>query len=303
MTLSIITVNYNGLDDTSAMLASIPPMDGMEVIVVDNGSANDEAAILRQRHPAVTVIRSPKNLGFAGGNNLGIEAASGKYLFFVNNDTLFPPTAEDGTNWFQPLIRRLEAQPSTAVVCPKIRFSWDEHPIQFAGFTPLSSITLRNSTIGLGEADHGQHDTPHPTPYAHGAAMMIRREAISKAGIMPEAYFLYYEEIDWSVRFHSAGYDIWYDPASTIFHKESRTTGQGSPLRTYYVTRNRLLFARRNVKSPRRYLTYLYLMLIVAPRDLLKHLFQRQTKQANAVLNGIVDFIRGRQGRQLTPST
>ena len=303
MNLSIITVNFNGLEDTSALLGTIPQTDGVEVIVVDNGSSDDEASVIQQRYPWITVVRSPKNLGFAGGNNLGIKAAHGKYLYFINNDTLLEEREkrkEDrGKRHFQPLIDRLESDAHIGVVCPKIRFSWDNNPIQYAGYTPLSSVTLRNQPIGFGEDDHGQHDTPHPTPYAHGAAMMVKREAIEKAGLMPECFFLYYEELDWSMMIRRAGYDIWYEPAYTIFHKESKSTGQNSPLRTYYITRNRFLFAKRNIKAPKRFLTYCYLVLLVMPRDILKNLFKRQTKQAKAVLKGVADFIRGREG-QLT---
>lgn len=304
--LSIITVNFNGLDDTCALIDTIPQTDGVEVIVVDNGSHTDEATILQQRYPWITVVRSSVNLGFAGGNNLGIKASHGKYIFFINNDTLLEVRGERcevrGLPVFQPLIDRMESNPSIGVVCPKLRFSWDNHPIQYAGYTPLSSITLRNQPIGFGEDDHGQYNTPHPTPYAHGAAMMVKRDAIEKAGLMPECYFLYYEELDWSVRIRQANYDIWYDPACTIYHKESRTTGQNSPLRTYYITRNRFLFARRNVEAPKRYLTLSYLLLLVTPRDLLKNIFKHQTKQAKAVVKGVTDFIKGRRGQLIVDS-
>lgn len=301
MNLSIITVNFNGLEDTSALIETIPQTDGVEVIVVDNGSRADEASILRQRYPWITVVRSPKNLGFAGGNNLGIMAAHGKYLYFINNDTLIDARSEKcevkSERLFQPLIDRLESDAHIGAVCPKIRFSWDNNPIQYAGYTPLSSVTLRNEPIGFGEDDCGQYDKSHPTPYAHGAAMMVKREAIEKAGLMPECFFLYYEELDWSMMIRRAGYDIWYEPACTIFHKESQSTGQNSPLRTYYITRNRFLFARRNIKAPKRHLTYCYLILLVMPRDLLKYLFKRQTLLAKAVLKGVTDFIKGREGQ------
>ena len=299
--VSIITVNYNGQEDTCALLDSIPQTEGVEVIVVDNGSRDDEASVIKQRYPWITVVRSSKNLGFAGGNNLGIKAAHGTYLYFINNDTLLKTKGEKcelrSEFFFQPLIDRLESAPHIGAVCPKIRFSWDNNPIQYAGYTPLSSVTLRNQPIGFGEDDCGQYDKPHPTPYAHGAAMMVKREAIEKAGLMPECFFLYYEELDWSMMIRRAGYDIWYEPACTIFHKESKSTGQNSPLRTYYITRNRFLFAKRNIKAPKRYLTYCYLVLLVMPRDILKNLFKRQTKQAKAILKGVADFIRGREGQ------
>ncbi len=274
------------------MIDTLPLEDeSIEVIVVDNASKEDEATAIEQRYPQVKVIRSKDNLGFAGGNNLGIQAAKGKYLFFLNNDTLLRCKTEDvRSKMFQPLIDRLESSPKIGAVCPKIRFSWGDNLIQFAGYTPLSSITMRNRAIGCGEADNGQYDTPHPTPYAHGAAMMVKREVIEKAGMMPEYYFLYYEELDWSMMIRRAGYDIWYEPSCTIFHKESQTTGQNSPLRTYYITRNRLLFAKRNINSPQKYLTYLYLMGIVALRDIIIHTLHRRPDLAQATLKAIGDF-------------
>ena len=287
--LSIITINYNGLKDTCELLDTLPLEDNsLEVIVVDNASKENEASIIEQRYPMVKVIRSPQNLGFAGGNNLGIKAAHGEYLFFLNNDTVLRHQTSD----IRPLINRLESSDKIGAVCPKIRFSWEHHPIQYAGYTPLSPITMRNHAIGFGEDDHGQYDTPHPTPYAHGAAMMVKREVIDKAGLMPECYFLYYEELDWSMMIRRAGYDIWYEPACTIYHKESQTTGQTSALRTYYVTRNRLLFVRRNNRSHTRYVTYLYLIIVVAGKDLLKHLLQRRTDLAKATIRGILHFVK-----------
>ena len=195
--LSIITVNYNGLKDTCELIDTIPFDDySLEVIVVDNGSKVDEAVEIKKRYPHVIVIRSEQNLGFAGGNNLGIKEAKGKYLYFINNDTLIyqGENREKAKNSLQALIDRLESSDKIGVVCPKIYFSWEEKLIQFAGYTPLSRVTIRNRAIGCGEKDKGQHDTPHPTPYAHGAAMMVRRKAVDKAGLMPECYFLYQQD-------------------------------------------------------------------------------------------------------------
>ena len=282
--LSIITVNYNGLEDTCALIDTIPLDKTIEVIVVDNGSYVDEASIIQQRYPHVFAIRSKQNLGFAGGNNIGIREATGKYLVLVNNDTVF-----EHFN-VQALIQRLESNSNIAMVCPKIRFAWAPQPIQFAGYTPLSTMTLRNRAIGYGEDDHGQYDTPHPTPYAHGAAMLVKREAVEHVGVMPECYFLYYEELDWSMMFTRAGYQIWYDPSCTIFHKESQSTGVDSPLKTYYIARNRLLFASRNCKGFERYATYCYLTGGVAVRDTLRHLCKRRIDLAKATLHGITDF-------------
>lgn len=286
ITTSIITINYNGLKDTCELIDSITFTDHIEVIVVDNASQKDEASIIESRYPQVKVIRSDKNLGFAGGNNLGIKAARGRYLFFINNDTILKPQASN----LKPLINRLESDETIAVVCPKIRFTWDNNPIQFAGYTPLSSITLRNKSIGFGEEDKGQYNIAHPTPYAHGAAMMVKREAIDKVGLMPKSYFLYYEELDWSMMFTRAGYEIWYEPACTLFHKESQSTGQESPLKTYYLTRNRLLLVKRNYKGINKYLSYIYLFGVVGLRDIIIYTIKRRNTLRKAVISGFRDF-------------
>ena len=286
--ISIITVNYNGLTDTCALIDSIPFDEQMEVIVVDNASQKDEGAIIKERYPQVKVIKSTKNVGFAGGNNLGIKASTGDYLFFINNDTELHP--EDWNP--EALIKRIDSSERIGVVCPKIRFAWDSHPIQFAGYTPLSSITLRNHSIGFGEEDRGQHDLAHPTPYAHGAAMMVKRDVIEKAGMMPEYFFLYYEELDWSLMISRAGYEIWYEPACTIYHKESQTTGQNSPLKTFYLMRNRLLLAKRNIPIMTRLLTYSYLIGIVGTKDIITNIIKGCPQQAKATLRGIIDFLK-----------
>ena len=266
---------------------------------MDNASREDEATVIQQRYPQVKVIRSNVNLGFAGGNNLGIEAASGKYLYFINNDTLLylqdEPIKKSKHGMqadLKALVDRLDYDPQIGMVCPKIRFAWGQHPIQYAGFTPLSRVTLRNHAIGFNELDYGQYDTAHPTPYAHGAAMMVRREVIEKAGMMPTCFFLYYEELDWSMMIQRAGYTVWYEPASTIYHKESQTTGQESPLRTYYITRNRLLLVKRNSPLPWRYLSYLYLIFVAGTKAILKDLSKRRFDLAKATLRGLWHFIK-----------
>ena len=284
--LSIITINYNGLKDTCALIESIPFNDKMEVIVVDNASDNQEADQISSRFPHVKVIKSDKNLGFAGGNNLGIKASTGKFIFLINNDTYF----EDFN--VRALIDRLNASSDIGIVCPKIRFAWSPKPIQFAGYTPLSNITIRNQAIGFGEEDHGQYETAHPTPYAHGATMLIKREAIDKVGLMPECYFLYYEELDWSMMFTRAGYQIWYDPKCTVYHKESQATGQHSPLRTYYITRNRLLLIKRNYHGMTKWLSYIYIIGIVGVRDILRYLFTGRFSHTKATSQGILSFIK-----------
>ena len=121
--------------------------------------------------------------------------------------------------------------------------------------------------------------------------MLVRREAIGCVGMLPECYFLYYEELDWSLMMRRKGYDIIYDPVLTVFHKESATTGSDSPLRTYYITRNRFLFARRNVGKLVRWGTYAYLSCLVLPRDIFSHVVHRRWDLARSCVKGFFDFI------------
>lgn len=282
--ISFITICYNGFKDTCELIESLQRhihSVSYEIIVVDNASREDEAAKIRTLYPSVTAIRSNENKGFSGGNNIGIRVAKGKYLFFINNDTYIESDKLDC------LIKRLESRPEIGGVSPKIRFAFTPQHIQFAGFTPLSRITLRNHMLGFDCPDDGTYDTPHPTPYLHGAAMLIKREVIEKAGLMPELFFLYYEELDWSTSMTRAGYELWYDPCCTVFHKESQSTGQLSKLRTYYLTRNRLLYARRNLKGFDRIASVAYQITVAAGKNALTYALKRRFDLTAAIYRGV----------------
>ncbi len=179
--VSIITVNYNQADVTCQMLESVRELNykNTEVIVVDNGSAENPEEKIRRVFPECKIIHSKKNLGFAGGNNLGIKSAQGDFLFFVNNDTVLTQDI------IENLISAFQESPAVGVVSPKIYYYDHPEMIQFAGYTSINPCTARNSTIGQFEPDRGQYDISRSTPYAHGAAMMVKREVIEKARAMP----------------------------------------------------------------------------------------------------------------------
>lgn len=285
--ISFITICYNGLEDTRQLVQSLQSTVqsvSYEIIIVDNASVRNEAEILKKEFPKVITLRSERNVGFSGGNNLGIQAAGGKYIFLINNDTYL---AEDGLRY---LVERIESRPDIAAVSPKIRFAFPPQAIQFAGYTPLSHVTLRNALIGFGQADNGRFDTAAPTPYLHGAALMVKREVIEKVGLMPEIYFLYYEELDWCSRMTRAGYLLWYEPRCTVFHKESQSTGQQSKLRTFYLTRNRLLYAWRNLTGRNRWLSIGYQVSIAATKGILTSALKGRFELCSAILKGIFAF-------------
>lgn len=268
--VSIITVNYNGGADTCEMIESLKQHENYpyELIVVDNASASlDDFTLLKEKYPDVKVIRSDKNLGFAGGNNIGIQYATGNYLFFLNNDTIITRPI------LEILVKRLESDEKIGCVSPKTTFWPQSSKLQYAGATKMSYITLRNEFTGYMQDDDGRFDTPQETAFANGAAMMIRTADLQKYGPMAEHYFLYYEELDWCAFMQKAGFSIWYEPQAVVGHKESASVGLQSPLQVYYHTRNRLIFAQRTLSDPfERRCSYLYQTLIALPKRFLTYL-------------------------------
>lgn len=267
--ISIITVDYNQPETTLSLLKSIDffyPVANIEIIVVDNGSIIDNGAKFRNENPRVKFIRSEENLGFAGGNNLGIQAASGAYLFLVNNDTEFT------AGLLETLSETLASNPKIGIISPKIKYFDQPEILQYVGYTEMNYYTCRNHCVGQYELDAGQYDQQiGPTGYVHGAAMMISREALAAAGTMAENFFLYFEEMDWCERIKAAGYQIWVNPQATIYHKESISVGKNSALKAYFMNRNRILFIRRNANWLQRSFFYLYFGCIVVPRNMLEY--------------------------------
>ncbi len=282
--VSIITVNYNQADVTCAMLESVKKLtyQNIEVIVVDNASKENPTIKVKAAYPAAHIILSAENLGFAGGNNLGIRAAKGEYLFFVNNDTELTP------DLIQNLLEPFRRIKNLGVASPKIYYYDQPEMIQYAGYTPINPFTARNSTIGQFELDKGQYNTGRFTPYAHGAAMMVSRKVIEKAGMMPDFFFLYYEELDWCEQIRKAGFEIYYEPQATIYHKESVSVGKMSPLKIYFTTRNRILFMRRNAKRIHLMLFALFLFFFTVPKNVIFYLLKGEFNLAKSFMKGVV---------------
>ena len=163
----------------------------------------------------------------------------------------------------------LDTHPEAGMVSPKIKYFYNKGLIQYAGYTPLNYFTCRNSCIGLREKDEGQYDhISAPTAYCHGSAMMVRKAAVEKGGLMNENFFLYYEELDWCEHIKRAGYKAWVCTEALIYHKESVSVGKKSRLKEYFMNRNRILFIRRNAPYFKRFVFYFYFMLTVFPRNI-----------------------------------
>lgn len=272
--VSIITVNYNNSRVTEELLYSIINRNkffNIEIIVVDNGSETNSVPGWIKTFPSVNFIRSEKNLGFAGGNNLGIRFAKGDYFFLINNDTEITP------DLVGLLAQTMDENVRIGVVSPAIFFYDEPDVFQYAGYTNMNYFTARNQTIGGFEKNKGQYNNlVVETAYAHGAAMMVRREAVDKAGLMCENFFLYYEELDWCERIKKQGYEIWVNTKAMIHHKESMSVGKKSALKEYYMNRNRILFIRKHTSAFTCFLFVIYFLFIVSPRNIIQYIKSKQ---------------------------
>lgn len=272
--VSIITVNYNQDNMTEAVMDSIlktVTYPSLEILVVDNGSKINPVPKWEIRYPTIKFYRTDKNIGFAGGNNIAVREATGDYLFLVNNDTDFT----DGL--IDKLAETLDTHPQVGIVCPKIRYFDQPELLQYVGFTKMNYFTARNSCIGHMEVDKGQYDhMSGETAFANGAAMMIRKEAMDKAGLMTEIFYIYYEELDWCEHFKRAGYSVWVNLQAVIYHKESITIGKKSAIKEYFMNRNRILYIRRNCPKPVQSVFWLYFIFFVAPRNTVNYVKARQ---------------------------
>ncbi|MFT6873270.1 MAG: GT2 family glycosyltransferase [Roseivirga sp.] len=276
--VSIVTVNYKQRAVTCELLDTIADLSypNLETIVVDNEQKGDDKHIYRLHLQKVKVINVVENVGFAGGNNLGIQQAEGDYIFLLNNDT------EVHEGLIESLLDGFKNNERIGAISPIIKYFDTPDKIQFAGFTEVNTITGRNDLI------QKQPDTLlTDTAYFHGAAVMIPKHVIEKCGLMPEEYFLYYEELDWSRIMKGKGFELKVRTDVAVLHKESISTGKNSPLKVYYQNRNRIHFMRKSNRRSRLFFLTFF-VLVAIPKNLLQHLIKRDFKHFQAFVKAIV---------------
>jgi GT2 family glycosyltransferase len=244
----IVLVNWNGWRDTVECVRSCAALDyrPFRVIVVDNGSTDDSVDRLQAEFGAregVSIIETGANLGFAGGNNVGIRHAmegGAEYVWLLNNDTVVEPCT------LSALTAVFAEQPSAGIAGSKIYYFDRPEVISSAGgrISPRLGLTTH---IGDGEADAGQYDTVRDVDYVTGASLLVRTSVVEAIGPMDESYFLYWEETDWCERAHTAGWRVLYAPASRVWHKVGASTATDkSYVKARYEGRNRIEFHQRN---------------------------------------------------------
>lgn len=248
---AVVLVNYNGWADTAVCLKSIQQAkDAPHVIVVDNNSQDESVVKLREAFPGLDLISSQVNLGFSGGNNLGIKKAlrlGAKVVYILNNDTTVDP------NLFYRAYRYVEGK--NRIAGGKIYYAkgYEYHATQkdkgnilwyAGGYMDWSMAVSRHR--GVDEVDQGQYDKIQDTDFISGCFMAIPRRVINKLGVFDERFFLYLEDSDYCQRAQNSGIELKYNPALILYHRNSSSTGPGSPLVDYYMTRNRLLIGRKS---------------------------------------------------------
>ena len=275
--LSIISVNYNSAEHTIEMVKSARASQypNLQIIVVDNASNEEDFQKLSVIDDLAVVIRSEENLGFSGGNNIGLRYAQehgAAYAMLLNNDTIVNP------NTFSDMVACLD-KGEADVVSPKILNYYNPKEIGYAGGQLVSykgAVTL----YGIGQQDVGQYDVPMPVTFASGCCVLASMELWQKIGFMDEKYFLYFEDTALSAEFVKLGKRILYLPQAVVYHKESVSTQKYSDNYQYYFCRNRLLYISEHIAPSMRLIAQAYTLLYVLKHFVLGHFALRNIKAA-----------------------
>lgn len=245
---SIIVLNYNGKHFLGPCLDSLrqQTFPHCETILVDNNSQDGSVDFVAQNYPAVHILALKTNGGFCGGNNAGIRdaiARGAQYVLVLNNDTTLAPDC------VEQMFHVLQNDPNTAVVCPKIYFSARPNHFWYAG-ADFNLWTSRSRFYGFNDVDSGQFDTVRPITQSTGCAMLMPVRVLEKIGLLDESFWTYAEDLDWSVRFHKAGYLQLYAPDAHLWHADGGTNvaARSHARRQYLTTRNMVLLGRKHAR-------------------------------------------------------
>jgi len=288
----IIILNWNGWLDTLACVESCCKLTwpNFRILVVDNGSTDGSEKKLRARLQNVKILQSGSNLGFSGGNNLGIRIAiesGAKYVWLLNNDAVVDPDA------LAALMNAMLREPSAAIAGSKIYFHDDPQRIWSAGGRwRKGGLALRMR--GAFQPDQGQFDKPCAIGSVSGCSMLVRIEALTRIGLLKEEYFLYWEDIEWCARAQEAGYKVLFVPESKVWHRGSASTVDGSFLQFYYSTRNGFFFLHE-------YDPYLLPILVFySILFILKSLLGGNSMPLRGFCHGLTDYLKEKTGPQTT---
>jgi len=295
--LYIILVNWNKPNLTLDCIKSINESSYKEykTVVVDNYSSDNSIEIFKQSNLNFHLIKATENLGYTGGNNLGIEYAMAmncKYVLLLNNDTLINP------NTLFNLVAPLNKDVSIGITQPKI-FFYPDSSLIWSGSTKLNKLLLRTRLVGYKEKNDPTLDKEQYLDYAVGCATLIRSSVIEKIGMLDDDYFAVCEDVDYGLRASAAGFKIWYVPDAYVYHIESASAGGAdNPQYVYYQARSYLiLFSKWSVN-------YMHFALVFSVYSLstliriAKLLFVGNNRGVAAIYLGFRDFFLKKFGRR-----
>jgi len=261
--VSIIIPHWNGIGILSECLDSLKQStyDSFELIVADNASSDGSQNWVKTHYAHVNLLENDQNYGYAGGCNRGAEIANGKYLLFLNNDTIQDP------NWLQPLVERMEENDTIAALQPKILNYFKREVFDYAGGSgghmDLFCYPFARGRIFLEqETDSGQYDDAQRCFWASGTAIMVRKDLFFSAGKFDKTFFAHMEEIDLCWRLQAMGHEVWAEPKSVVYHKNAVSLPMHSQRKYYLNHRNSLLMLFGNYSLPvTLYVGFIRLML------------------------------------------
>jgi GT2 family glycosyltransferase len=232
--VSVIILNWNGERFLKSCLSSLfdQTYSNREIIVVDNCSTDGSLAILESMLPKIKLIRSGQNLGFAAGNNLGIENSTGELIVLLNNDTEVDPGC------LEVLVKAFQQAADIGMCAAKVRYLQDREILNSTGVVLYRDLTALNR--GIGEKDQGQYDQSFSVFCPYGAAATYKREMLDRIGLLDEDYFMFREEDELGWRANLAGWKCVYVPEALVYHHRSAATKVFSVFKLYYGERNRL---------------------------------------------------------------
>ncbi|MGB9690704.1 MAG: glycosyltransferase family 2 protein [Candidatus Sumerlaeaceae bacterium] len=296
--VAVVIVNYNGAAVLKDCLASLRGLsyEPFDVLVVDNASSDHSVTMLQADFPEVTVIETGDNLGFSGGNNVGISEAmrrGAEYIFVLNNDTLVAPQC------LRALVERGESDERIGAVSPRILFAEPHDRIWAAGGSySLWLGTARHAGLRA-KANEPRWNKPRAITFATGCAVLLRAKALQEVGLFDESLFMYNEDGDLSYRLRKAGWKIYYEPSAIVWHREawttSRTIGREWGLRL--CVRNILLVHRKHASWYHKIMFYPYFVwrwLVLAVGNAIVH---GRFDIVRGIVRGIGAYWRGEQGR------
>lgn len=281
--VSVVIPNWNGRAYLETCLASLAAQThpALEIIVVDNGSTDDSVAWLAEHHPATRVLRNTENRGFAAANNQGLQAARGVYLALLNND------AEPAPDWLAELVRVMEADARPGMVASRMVFADRPGVINSTGIcVDLCGISWDR---GGGQPLTATELEPTPVFGACAGAALYRRELFADIGLFDEDFFAYLEDVDLAWRARWRGWEAVYAPSAVVRHAHSGTSGEGSPFKTYHLSKNKIFLLAKNYPWPP-LLFYLPLILFY---ELLSQGYAIVQRRGWSALRGRLAGLRG----------